>query len=60
MFPIAYLDCNQHAEPSPDWSLSHVQEVTEDGGFWELWLNRWQCVFSLDTGMFYISFLIVS
>ena len=25
-----------------------------------VWLSRWQCIFSLDTGMFYTVFLIVS
>lgn len=36
-----------------------VQEVTEERVV-DVWLNRWQCIFSHDTGMFYISFLIVS
>ena len=35
-----------------------VQEVTEEGAL-DVWLDRWQCIFSLDTGLFYISFLIV-
>ena len=42
-------------EPSP---VTHVQEVMEEGGV-DVWLRRWQCIFSLDTGLFYISFLIV-
>ena len=28
------------------------------GGF-DLWREKWQCVFAIDTGMFFISFLIV-
>ena len=36
-----------------------MQEVTEERVV-DVWLNRWQCIFSHDTGMFYISFLIVS
>ena len=31
---------------------------TADG--FNVWFNRWQCIFSLDTGMFYASFIIVS
>jgi len=33
------------------------KEVMEEGGV-DVWLRRWQCIFSLDTGLFYISFLI--
>ena len=38
---------------------THVQELMEEGGV-DVLLNRWQCIFSLDTGMFYASFIIVS
>ena len=38
-------------------NLINLGEDLKEGGL-ELWLDRWQCVFAIDTGIFYISFLI--
>ena len=40
---------------------SNLMDLSKDlnnGGF-DLWREKWQCVFAIDTGMFYISLLIV-
>ena len=40
---------------------SNLMDFSKDlnnGGF-DLWREKWQCVFAIDTGMFFISFLIV-
>ena len=39
-------------------NLLDLSKELEAGGF-DLWVEKWQCVFAIDTGMFYISLLIV-
>ena len=39
-------------------NLLDLSKELEAGGL-DLWVEKWQCVFAIDTGMFYISLLIV-
>ena len=40
-------------------NLVDFSKELDKGGF-DLWMEKWQCVFAIDTGMFFISLLIVA